>query len=331
MTSDLIPACLELETQWCRANKCAENQALRTNVAPATAALQHLEQVDVIGGVLYVSGWDCGLYFWGTINQTTFDTCVKKQIRLWEERTPWLIMSLSIIFLRSTSISTRRRLGIGRARKAKLSYQPEVILEKYMAELKWVWKAGQNFDFYNHDSEAFMDLYFVCRYADSLNEYMESDGQVIAALQRIPYRLTYEGMNVPVAYISELVHIRHIGRGEWCEKLLAQAHQSMFREGCCFLLWYLQRIGWKVTMPVRDIPFVFNVEKVINSFLFTCWKLFQIGGNWLKSLQEVLMGMLSVLWPFFSLIVKTAYSIIGKISTSYWRIYFCQEVSCGVL
>lgn len=53
-----------------------------------------------------------------------------------------------------------------------------------------------------HDSEAFMDLYFGCRYADSLNEYMESDGQVIAALQRIPYRLTYEGMNVPVAYIS---------------------------------------------------------------------------------------------------------------------------------
>ena len=52
-----------------------------------------------------------------------------------------------------------------------------------------------------HDSEAFMDLYFGCRYADSLNEYMESDGQVIAALQRIPYRLTYEGMNVPVAYI----------------------------------------------------------------------------------------------------------------------------------
>ena len=28
-----------------------------------------------------------------------------------------------------------------------------------------------------HDSEAFMDLYFGCRYADSLNEYMESDGR----------------------------------------------------------------------------------------------------------------------------------------------------------
>ena len=41
-----------------------------------------------------------------------------------------------------------------------------------------------------HDSEAFMELYFGCRYADSLNEYMESDGQVIAVLQRIPYRLT---------------------------------------------------------------------------------------------------------------------------------------------
>ena len=78
-----------------------------------------------------------------------------------------------------------------------------------------------------HDSEAFMDLYFGCRYADSLNEYMESDGQVIAALQRIPYRLTYEGMNVPVAYISgACTHPAYRERGVM-RKLLAQAHQSM--------------------------------------------------------------------------------------------------------
>lgn len=85
-----------------------------------------------------------------------------------------------------------------------------------------------------HDSEAFMGLYFGCRYADSLNEYMESDGKVIAALQRIPYRLTYEGMNVPVAYISgACTHPAYREQGVM-RKLLAQAHQSMFREGILF-------------------------------------------------------------------------------------------------
>lgn len=79
-----------------------------------------------------------------------------------------------------------------------------------------------------HDSEAFMDLYFGCRYADSLNEYMESDGKVIAALQRVPYWLTYEGMNVPVAYVSgACTHPTYREQGVM-RKLLAQAHQSMF-------------------------------------------------------------------------------------------------------
>ena len=121
-----------------------------------------------------------------------------------------------------------------------------------------------------HDSEAFMDLYFGCRYADSLNEYMESDGQVIAALQRIPYRLTYEGMNVPVAYISgACTHPAYRERGVM-RKLLAQAHQSMFREGVLFF-YLIPAEDWLKGYYARSgYTFVSTVEKVINSFLFTC-------------------------------------------------------------
>lgn len=85
-----------------------------------------------------------------------------------------------------------------------------------------------------HDSEAFMDLYFGCRYADSLNEYMESDGQVIAALQRIPYRLTYEGMNVPVAYISgACTHPAYRERGVM-QNCWPRLIRVCFGKGCFF-------------------------------------------------------------------------------------------------
>ena len=134
-----------------------------------------------------------------------------------------------------------------------------------------------------HDSEAFMDLYFGCRYADSLNEYMESDGQVIAALQRIPYRLTYEGMNVPVAYISgACTHPAYRERGVM-RKLLAQAHQSMFREGVLFstlipaedwLKGYYARSGYTLCFQRRKKLLTASCLPVEN--FSNRWKLVEI-------------------------------------------------------
>ena len=88
LTSDLIPACLELETQWCRANNCAENQALENERCSMTAALQHLEQLDVIGGVLYVEDEIVPLLLGHPLTKRLSIPVWKKQIRLWKERTP---------------------------------------------------------------------------------------------------------------------------------------------------------------------------------------------------------------------------------------------------
>lgn len=181
-----------------------------------------------------------------------------------------------------------------------------------------------------HDSEAFMDLYFGCRYADSLNEYMESDGQVMAALQRIPYRLTYEGMNVPVAYISgACTHPAYRERGVM-RKLLAQAHQSMFREGVLFstlipaeewLKGYYARSGYTLCFQRRKKLLTASwlpVENFPNR-----WKLVEIPP------ESASCGAAFRFMTVFSLIVKTAYSIIGKISTSYWQIYFVGRPVVG--
>lgn len=137
LTSDLIPACLELETQWCRANNCAENQALESERRSMTAALQHLEQLDVIGGVLYVEDEIVAFTFGAPINQTTFDTCVEKANTAVEGAYAMINYEFANhIPSQYIYINREEDLGLEGLRKAKLSYQPEVILEKYMAELK---------------------------------------------------------------------------------------------------------------------------------------------------------------------------------------------------
>ena len=118
LTSDLIPACLELETSM-------------------TAALQHLEQLDVIGGVLYVEDEIVAFTFGAPINQTTFDTCVEKANTAVEGAYAMINYEFANhIPSQYIYINREEDLGLEGLRKAKLSYQPEVILEKYMAELK---------------------------------------------------------------------------------------------------------------------------------------------------------------------------------------------------
>ncbi len=85
-----------------------------------------------------------------------------------------------------------------------------------------------------HDSDEFIDFYFQKRYTDDLNSYVEADGQVIAALQRIPYSLTYEGMEMPVVYISGACTNPAYRNKGVMRQLLAEAHRRMYREGVMF-------------------------------------------------------------------------------------------------
>ena len=102
-------------------------------------------------------------------------------------------------------------------------------------------------------------------------------------MQRIPYRLTYEGMSVPVAYISgACTHPAYRERGVM-RKLLAQAHQSMFREGVLFstlipaeewLKGYYARSGYTLCFQRRKKLLTASCLPVGN--FFNRWKLVEI-------------------------------------------------------
>ena len=92
-------------------------------------------------------------------------------------------------------------------------------------QVRQLWKQCFN------DSEAFIDLYFRMRYTDNINSYIEEDGKVVAALQRIPYPMTYGGNVLSVGYISgACTHPAYRNRGIM-KRLLAEAHRKMYEEG----------------------------------------------------------------------------------------------------
>lgn len=77
------------------------------------------------------------------------------------------------------------------------------------------------------DSEEFIDMYFRLRYSKDVNIAIQSGEEVIAAMQMVPYPMTYGGGEINTAYVSgACTHPDYRGRGVMHE-LLSQAFIRM--------------------------------------------------------------------------------------------------------
>lgn len=137
LTPELVPDCLRLEAEWCKANDCAENESMQHERIALTRALKSMTELDLTGGVLYVDGKIAAFTYGCPINSFTFDTCVEKA----DTDIEGAYAMINYEFANSLPetyryINREEDLGLEGLRKAKLSYQPDTILQKYTATLK---------------------------------------------------------------------------------------------------------------------------------------------------------------------------------------------------
>lgn len=103
------------------------------------------------------------------------------------------------------------------------------------------------------DSEEFVEMYFRLRYNSDVNVAIESGDEVIAALQMLPYPMTFFGNCVSTSYISgACTHPDYRSRGVMRE-LLSHAFGRMYRNDVAFstlipaepwLFGYYARMGY---------------------------------------------------------------------------------------
>ena len=114
-------------------------------------------------------------------------------------------------------------------------------------KVKKLWKLCFN------DNDEFVNMYFNLRYNSEVNVAIESGDEVIAALQMLPYPITFHGNSIPTAYISgACTHPDYRSRGVMRE-LLSQAFGRMYRNDIAFttlipaepwLFGYYARVGY---------------------------------------------------------------------------------------
>ena len=137
LTPDLVPECLRLEKCWWEANNGERDQDLQDERQAMTRAMNHIDELGIIGGTLWVEDHLVAFTFGCPINQDTFDTCVEKACTDYDGA----YAMINYEFARRLPehfvyINREEDLGIEGLRKAKLSYHPVILLEKYAIKVK---------------------------------------------------------------------------------------------------------------------------------------------------------------------------------------------------
>ena len=137
ITPNRIQECLDLEAEWCKVNNCDQQEGTGNERRALIYALHNFEALGLTGGILHVDGTIVAFTFGMPINKETFGVHVEKA----DTNIDGAYAMINYEFANHIPeqyiyINREEDLGIEGLRKAKLSYQPVTILEKYMACLK---------------------------------------------------------------------------------------------------------------------------------------------------------------------------------------------------
>ena len=247
---EMIPQCLKLEEEWRLKTKDSatdsEKQNLFEELRSMTRAFLYWNQLDCLGGTIFVDNKLVAFTYGCAINLDTFDVCVEKADVDYEG-------AFSIInqeFLKHLPqqyihINREEDLGENGLRRAKLSYKPELLLEKYsimekepladFADTERIKTETMNLwrDTF-HDSEDFMKLYFEEVYQPEINVVCQIDGHVVGALQTIPMRLKMDDEETSAAYISGVSVQADMRRQNIGSSLMRQAHNTLYAKHTVF-------------------------------------------------------------------------------------------------
>ena len=137
ITADRIQECLDLEAEWCKANNCDQHEGTGNERRALVYALHNFEELGLTGGILHVDGKIAAFTFGMPINQDTFGVHVEKADTSIDGAYAMINYEFANhIPEQYVYLNREEDLGIEGLRKAKLSYQPAIILEKYVACLK---------------------------------------------------------------------------------------------------------------------------------------------------------------------------------------------------
>ena len=128
--------CLEMNRLWCEENGCSEDPSKQKEVCAVARAFRHYDRLGLVGGMLRLDGKVVAYTLGEPLNSDTFVVHFEKAFAGVRGAYPMVnnqfVENCAADF---RYINREEDMGIEGLRRAKLSYQPEILLVKYTAEL----------------------------------------------------------------------------------------------------------------------------------------------------------------------------------------------------
>lgn len=132
LTAELVPECLEFEAKWYKANRTDDDQEELTDERKSMIfALNHFKELNLLGGAIRIDHKLVAFTFGSPINQDTFGVHVEKADTDYDGAYSIINQEFaSRIPEQYIYVNREEDLGIPGLRKAKLSYNPTILLPK---------------------------------------------------------------------------------------------------------------------------------------------------------------------------------------------------------
>jgi hypothetical protein len=134
VNKNLIDKCRELQNKWCIINECQKNEDLQEEQKAINELFQNFTDLDVKGGLILVDDKPAGYTFGEMLNKDTMVIHIEKAHTYYEGS----YQAINNKFLEyccqeeAKYINREQDLGIDGLRKAKKSYHPSKMIEKYV-------------------------------------------------------------------------------------------------------------------------------------------------------------------------------------------------------
>lgn len=135
MTSENKTECLQMNRKWCNRQECKWNQDMEDEFCAVQEAVEHFEELGLVGGILRAEGEIVAFTIGEPLNSDTFVVHIEKAFPEIQGAYPMINQQFVMHECQGfTYVNREEDTGAEGLRKAKLSYYPDILLEKYSAE-----------------------------------------------------------------------------------------------------------------------------------------------------------------------------------------------------
>jgi len=136
LTPEWIPQCLQLETEWCDLRHCEASPGLLNESSAIKEAFTHFEELGVKGGAILINGKVEAFTLGDPLNPETVAIHIEKANPAYEGLYPTINQTfLEYQWSGYTYVNREQDLGEEGLRKAKESYFPHHLVNKYIITL----------------------------------------------------------------------------------------------------------------------------------------------------------------------------------------------------